>query len=85
MQSTFADFKRDWSDFRKKLGERTFWDLPVEERDKWFSALSQVYLMMEPLGELEAKMAVQMFTSVSDEYARRSTLVLSLELKKLLK
>lgn len=82
--STFEDFKRDWTDFRQKLGEKSFWDLPPEKREEWFAKLGQVYFMLEPLNKEDQKIAENMFLSISDEYARRASLILSLQLKKLL-
>lgn len=53
------------------MGEKSFWDLPIETRDKWFSSLAHVY-MMATLNDDEKKQAEMMMENTIEEYNRRA-------------
>jgi hypothetical protein len=75
MAVTFETFTRDYNEFREKLGQRSFWELPVEKRDAWFHGLGWAFIMLKATPE-ENERASTLFESVTDEYARRQAYVL---------
>jgi hypothetical protein len=75
MSVSFEVFSSDVSEFRRKLGERSFWEQDEERRDRWFNGLSRGYMMMECESQQQA-LAILMMDSILSEYSRRTAFVL---------
>lgn len=76
MNVDFKIFQNDWNDFWEKLKSRSFWELEPEKRDDWFRGLGWAYVMLKPANQREQELAIQMFSGISEEYARRNAYVL---------
>jgi len=71
-------FKKELSDFRALLGQKSFWSLPDNQRQGALKGLGIVYLRLHPaiLGK-EAEKLADWYYSAVDEYTRREILLIS--------
>lgn len=75
MSVEYKTFILDCQEFRKKLGERSFWELPVEKRDDWFAGLGCSFVMLDTDAVSNEK-AATIFNGIATEYAMRNAHVL---------
>jgi predicted nucleic acid-binding OB-fold protein len=67
----YKTFIADANEFRKKLGEKTFWALSEEKQDEWFKGLGWSFAMLKAETEEQNRLAGVIFQGIIEEFARR--------------
>lgn len=65
------------SEFRKLMGEKTFWELSPEGRDLMFGGLTLCYLRFEHKSKEEHERVIALFSAICEEYSRRTAYMLT--------
>lgn len=73
---TLDYFYQECSRFRKLMGEKSFWDKPLEIRELAPRALGIVYVNLEPKSTEENEQGIVLFEITMDEYNRRERFML---------
>lgn len=82
MSCDYATFVSDANEFRKKLGEKTFWALTDEKQDEWFRGLGWSYCMLHADSEEQNRKATEIFQGIVEEFARRRAYIMLHPFKK---
>jgi hypothetical protein len=62
--------------FRELMGSKSFWELPLKQRDNAVAGLATTYILVNTSNKEEIEECAQMFESAKYEYDRREQFLL---------